>query len=216
MGDRFSKSELGRLAEVVNEPPQAHEALVRLIPPEARPVVRDAMQARRDALRESEALNHAQEAEKLKREGVGEEHAQAMLERTASGDGSQSSFRALQLARVLMPQYRTPEMIVQFGSDPPACKAIAYEVWRVAFYTESTLEALARMSHDLAGCSPREAAQKIVEEKEAATRAQFDAEGRARQAARQKEADLAAEAKRQLDLEAGALGKPPLVLPAGV
>merc|ERR1712093_801466 len=101
------------------------------------------MQARCDALQESEALNHTQELEKLKGEGVGEEHAKAMLERTASSEGSQSSFRALQLARVLMPQYRTAEMTAQFGSEPPGSKAIAYEVWRVAFYTESTLEVCA-------------------------------------------------------------------------
>merc|ERR1711871_826874 len=180
---------------VCSERPETgiHEALQRRIPPAARPMVLEAVLKRSSELEEKCRLHNIEEHHKLAREcgGVDDKDAELMLQRTKSHDGNFSAFRAANLLQVLRPHHRSAEQRRRFGEAPPEDEDVACQVWRVAFYADSALEALEKLDQDRS-LTPQEAAEAVVAAKEEQTRAAIAAQQQAAQAARQAAREVSA------------------------
>ena len=123
-------------------------------------------------------------------EGLDEALAEEMLELSQSHDQTFSAFRAANLLPVLRPEHRTPAQIERFGTAV-ADHEVARQVWKVAFYTDNTLQALSMIAED-ASLTPKAAAEAVVAVTEAETRRAFAEQQQAAQAKRQADADAAA------------------------
>ena len=106
--------------------------------------------------------------------GVTDEDAHEMLRRTQNPNWNYSAYRASNLLQVLRPAYRTADLVKRFGANPVDDK-IAYEVWKVAFYADSSLEAIellekerecTPLSHSSSRMTPEQAAKNVVDAKE--------------------------------------------------
>jgi len=179
----LDRAQLSQLSPLAEDPPCGHPALHHHVCPKVRKEVRWAVQERISALDGVRTKHNEKELQRMRDSGVAEEEAVEMLRRTQSHDGTYSSFRAENLLQVLRPNHRTVQQLERFGCEPPDSDC-AQKVWEVAFYADSTLEALALMqaSPDL---TAKAAAQRVVSEKEAQTRATFALQQQEMQAARQ-------------------------------
>jgi len=116
---------------------------------------------------------------------VDAEEALILLEATASHNGLFSEFRASNLLQVVSGARRSQELVSLFGREDyelPVAKACL----QVAFYPESTLEAL-KVLQERPELTPRAAAEEVVAKKEALTRGLFEAQGLAHKALREAE-----------------------------
>jgi len=111
---------------------------------------------------------------------------------TKSHDGAYSAFRAGNLLNILYASFRTTEQLERFGDWVYDNRETAIVVWKIAFYTENTLEALKRLQTD-PSLTPQVAAQSVVAEAEAETRRAWDERNQAAQAGRQAAVDAEVE-----------------------
>jgi len=127
---------------------------------------------------------------------IEESLAKEMLELSQSHEQMFSAFRAGNLLPVLSPARRTAAQIERFGAAAPNDWEVARQVWKVAFYTDNTLEALERIVADPL-LTPKAAAEAVVAATEAETRRVFAEQQQAVQAERQAAVDADVAARRE-------------------
>eukprot|EP00658_Telonema_sp_P-2_P053104 TRINITY_DN4152_c0_g1_i1.p1 TRINITY_DN4152_c0_g1~~TRINITY_DN4152_c0_g1_i1.p1 ORF type:complete len:412 (-),score=86.49 TRINITY_DN4152_c0_g1_i1:271-1506(-) len=118
---------------------------------------------------------NAVETDKMLLRGLEENFAKQLLEATASSEGIYSEFRASNLLQVVSGEHRGPELVTRFGQGDHDL-TVSRACLKVAFYPESTLEAL-ELLHAHPELGPQGAAQQVVDQKEALTRRLFEAQG---------------------------------------
>jgi len=115
--------------------------------------------------------------------GVDPKLANLFLEATASQSGLFSEFRAVNLLQVVSGSERSPELASIFGRKDYEL-GLAKACFQVAFYPESTLEAL-KILEDRPELSATDAAKEVVAKKERLTRRLFEAQGLTNKALRE-------------------------------
>jgi len=150
--------------------------------------------ARQSELAALRAKTNATALQSLLDSGVAMATANKALEMTSAADGTQSDFRAWQLVSAAMPEYRSPELKTKFDGVGGWSLEVAHEAQKVAFYADSTIEALLLVDSTAAAVAsasvvtelhPADAARKVVQRKEAMAREKWIARMRKQQDAQE-------------------------------
>lgn len=136
------------------------------------------LDARKKQLAVDRTRKNAAALESLVKAGVPTATAREALQMTVGSDGLHSDFRAHQVLAAAFPEHRSPELQAQFPGVGGWSLDVAHAVQQVAFYAESTIEALilaestatpAAAAAGMTMLQPVDAAREVVMRKERET-----------------------------------------------